>query len=147
MKAVTHFKLHPIEDRKWGSWQSDLCFDGRPLGLRLDGVLLLAQFEVSPGYLLATASDYVLKIYLLSREFRMLDVRMITIWEGSGQQQLNNLLVSEDSITFSYGTAAVWEVVIMKEPHLAFRAAGPYGGRDFGDPRIGYRYLELHKVG
>jgi hypothetical protein len=153
MKPTSYFSLRPLLDKRWGAnLASDVLFDGRPTGVRVEGSLLTGQFETSGGHLLLTEYeppfDQSLKIYLLNDTFAVLDVRKVSYILQHGAAR--DLLPSDGKLRFSFISGHVWEVEILARPKFMIYRRAPAEtqafDKDTNSRWFARRHIELRLI-
>lgn len=80
MKPIESFTVK-ADDHLYNEGLAELYFDGKPIGLKVDGVALRAQFETSKGFLLITDNndpwECIAKATLVDHEFNQIGSRTL----------------------------------------------------------------------
>jgi hypothetical protein len=120
MEAIKLFTLAP---RDGEPPTARLLADGRDVG-HVDGRDIAAQFGVQRGYVLITDDanplEEVVHIYLLDRDFRVVDVIQLGAMYHSGAVR-DLTACGEDCIAFAFfGGSDRWRLTIRNRPKLSW---------------------------
>lgn len=147
MTPITNFSLRPLPAVEHETPKSRLVFDGEPLDLVLEGIVLEGQFRCRHGYLLLTTEDVPyeegLHMTLVDPAWRVLDQLEASLPYNPGIVK-DMAVADEDELRFEF-MGQVWSLAVLPRPRRLPQGAVPAVHRPW-QRLFTARYLKLERV-